>query len=548
MAIFCCCSQLRTKKRTPQPTLQNDNLIGLPTRPPPAKLPPSDPNPAPLSPQSTVDRSSLTNPLLGAAADSSIQLGELVVEDSDDDHGDDGMTHDSKNRSTSTLQAVKAAIRRHLSQDSLTRQSETEEQIARRAEVKRLMRQRIQEELRSETDEVLSGSSTPPRLGTGSIHLPAHGPRDTIEFTVDDTKKEKEATEYEPPCLTDSTQHDPHRRLSRLSKKHSTRSLKAQIRPASLQSHSKQRHTEVHSLSGTLNHLRRRSSVPEIPSSPLLEPVHVPSFCDASSLASWRLSLSADKLAELFAPDKGLSPYRPIASSSDICSAADTKDWESVKHTRSKSSPLVVRDLEATSRAHSRQASFHSDYRTQIPVSQSLLRGESPIGLWLQTQSQNFRLSTASQSAHDAEDESTGRPSSGFTVIQRPGDVTGENHGADVAQTMKAQDGLGYHEKPERSSTMIKRKRSLPGRYSRSLSLHSENKENIKDLADISQDELSAFELDSPLSVTLATPAVVSGNPVTLPSSPANVATVPSVKEKRWIGFDVLRLSYFQCE
>lgn len=541
MAILCCCSQLRTKKRTPQPTSQNDHLIGLPTCPPPAKLPPSDPNPAPLSPQSTVDRSSLTNPLLGV--DSSIQLGELVVEDSDDDHGDDGMTHDSKSRSTSTLQAVKAAIRRHLSQDSLTRLSETEEQIARRAEVKRLMRQRIQEELRSETDEALSGSSTPPRLGTGSIHLPAHGPRDTIEFMVDDTKKEKEATEYETACLTDSMQHGPHRRLSCLSKKHSTRSPKAQFR-----SPSKERHTQVPSLSGTLNHLRRHSSVPEISSSPLLEPVHVPSFCDASSLSSWRLSLSADKLAELFAPDKGLSPHRPIASSSDICSAADTKDWESVKHIRSKSSPLVVRDLEATSRAHSRQASFHSDYHTQIPLSQSLIRGESPVGLWLQTQSQNFRLSATSKSAHDAENESTGRPSSDFTVIQRPGDVTGENRDAYMAQAMKAQDGLGYHEKPERSSTMIKHKRSLPRRSLRSLSPHSENKENIKDLTDMSQHELSAFEMDSPLSLALASPSVVSGNPGTLPSSPANAATVPSVKEKRWMGFDVLRLSYFQCE
>lgn len=514
MAILCCCSQLRPKKRTTQPALPNDNLTGLPARPPPAKLPPPGPHPAPLSPQSTGDRSSLTNPLLAAAADSSIQLGELVVDDSDDDHADDGLPHASKNRSTSTLQAVKAAIRRHLSQDSLTRQSETEEQIARRAEVKRLMRQRIQEELRSETDEALSGSSTPPRLGAGSIHLSCHGPRDTIEFTVDDTKKDKQVPEYDPPCLAE--QHSP------------PQSPRAQPRPVSLKSFSNERHAKGLSLSGTLNHLRRRSSVPQIPSSPLLEPVHVPSFCDASSLASWRLSLSTDKLAELLAPDKGPSPFRPgVASCSDVVSPADVKDWESVKHTRSKSSPLVVRDLEAASKAHSRQASFHSDYCTQIPASESLIRGESPVGLWLQTQSQNFRLSRASQSAPDSDDASSGRPSSVFTVIQRPNDVAGEHCGsADVAPTTKAQ--------PDRSSTMIKRQKPLRHeRNSPSLaSLCYQNKENSKDLAVMSRQELLA----------LASPLVV------VPGNHGNPSSPPSVKEKRWTGFDGLRLPYFQRE
>lgn len=543
MAIFrCCCCHLRIKKKSPRSTLQDDNQLDLPTRPSPVRLPPPDPLPASLSPQSTVDRSSLTNSLPGAAAASTIQLGELVVEDSDEDHGDDGMAHDSKNRSTSTFQAVKAAIRRHLSQDSLTRQSETEEQIARRAEVKRLMRQRIQEELRSDTDKVRSASSTTSRLGTGSIHLPGSGPRDTIEFTVDDTKREKELADIEYPCVMESAEHNQRRRPSCLSKKPAKQSPEALSRPGSLQHRPREHHSKVPGLSGTPNHLRRRSSVPEIPSSALLEPVRVPSFYDASSLASWRLSLSADKLAELFAPDKGLSPFRPIASSSDICSATDLKDWESIKHMRSKSSPLVVRDSEYPSRAHSRQASLHSDYHTQVPASKSLIRGESPVGLWLQTQSQNFRLSTASQSADDSEDESFGRPSSGLTVLASPDNVMVKNQDAEAAQTMAFQHVLGPHGTPERSSTTIKGKRTPPGQHSRSLSSQYRNKKNHRISSNVLPPQLPNLEPDSPSNGAMVT----SASPVPLPSLPADMTTIPSGKENRWNGFNVLRLSYFQ--
>lgn len=543
MAIFCCCSHLRIKKNSTRPALQHVNQLVLPSRPPPARLPPPDPHPAPLSPQSTVDRSSLTNSLPGAAAESSIQLGELVVEDSDEDHGDDGAAHDSKNRSTSTIQAVKAAIRRHLSQDSLTRQSETEEQIARRAEVKRLMRQRIQEELRSDTDEVLSGSSTPPLLGTGSVRLPSSGPRDTIEFTVDSTKRDKELADIEHPCVVEPEKHDQRRRPSCLSRKSSAQSTKALTRSGSLQIDRREHHSKLPCLSGALHHLRRRSSGPVVPSSPLLEPMRVPSFCDTSSLASWRPSLSADKLAELFAPDKGLSLFRPIASSSDMCSATDFKDWESIKHMRSKSSPLVVRDLRYFSRAHSRQASFHSDCHTQVPASESLIRGESPVGIWLRTQSQNFGLSTASHSADSSEDESFGRPSSGLTIIPCPQNVMVKKDAAEAVQTMTFSDGPGPRGPPERSSTMIRRKRTSPVQHPLSPS-QNKNKENCKVLPNLRPQELPSFGPDSPSSGVLR----VSEGPAQLPGLPADVAIIPSGKESRWNGFNVLRLSYFQRE
>lgn len=540
MAILCCCSHLRTKESNLRSTLQNGSQPGLPIRPASARLSPPDPHHAPSSPQSTIDRSSLTNPLAGAVADSLIQLGELVVEESDDEHGDDGLAQDVKNRSTSTLQAVKAAIRRHLSQDSLARQSESEEQIARRAEVKRLMRQRIQEELRSETSEIVSGSSTPHRLRTGSVHLPGNGPRDTIEFTVDSTQRDKEPAGLEASCLAASIESDHRRRMSCLSKKSSAGSFQENqppTRPVGLQNSSRTHHTKTTSIPGTLYHLRRRSSVPEIPLSPHPESARIPSLYDSSSLASWRLSLSADKLAELFAPDKSLSLFRPIASSSDTCSASHIQGWKSVKHMRSVSSPLVISDLEPATRVHSRQASFHSDFDTQLPAPQSLIKGESPVGLWLRTQSQDFRLSTASQGAHDSEDEMVERASSRLTAIPCPGYSVVKDQDTEVASILDSQDGLCLHKTPERCSTLIGRK-ALPGQCSRGHSMPFVTKSSPSGPENINRHGPPSLGPDSLSTGASASPSMASESPIPLRN--------PSVKENRWIGLNMLQLSYFQ--
>lgn len=397
MAILCCCGKLRSRKRP-----QNEDDAGLPVLPPPAKLPAPVLHASAISPGSTLARSSLTNPLPGAATDASVHLGELVVEESDDDNVDEDPAQDSRNRSTSTLQAVKSRIRRHLSQDSLQRQSETEEQIAHRAEVKRLMRKRIQEELQSEVDNVPSRSSTPQRHGPGPAALPGNGPRDTIEFTVDESHKSKELTPISAARVveTDEVEGRPTSRLS--SKRLSTtcRSFENENRrPTSLvasepdwmDADSRASHMECHL------GIRERSSLPDIPNSPVLLPVRGSVFHDASSLASWQLSLSADKLADLFTPDKRLTLFRPLANTPATRSTADLRDDVSLVRPRSKSSPLGVRDSNTRLRPHSPQPSLDSASYTRIPTSKSLIRDESPVGLWLRTQSMPFRASTTSQ-------------------------------------------------------------------------------------------------------------------------------------------------------
>lgn len=397
MAILCCCGKLRSRKRP-----QNEDDAGLPVPPPPAKLPAPVLHPSAISPGSTLARSSLTNPLPGAATDASVHLGELVVEESDDDNVDEDPAHDSRNRSTSTLQAVKSRIRRHLSQDSLQRQSETEEQIAHRAEVKRLMRKRIQEELQSEVDIVPSRSSTPQRHGPGPATLPGNGPRDTIEFTVDDSHKPKELTPINAARVveTDEVEGRPTSKLSSRRVSTACRSSENENRrPTSLvasepdwmDADSRASHIECHV------GIRERSSLPDMPNSPVLLPVRSSVFHDASSLASWRLSLSADKLADLFTPDKRLTLFRPLANTPATRSTADLRDDVSLPRPRSKSSPLGVRDLNTKPIPHSRQTSLDSTLYSRIPASKSLIRDESPVGLWLRTQSMPFRASTTSR-------------------------------------------------------------------------------------------------------------------------------------------------------
>lgn len=420
MAIFSCCP-LRTRKNTgDDEPCEAHQVQGLPTRPPPAKLSPRVVNGVALSRQSTAARSSLTNPLPGMAGNTSIHLAELVIEDSEDDTGDDGLAHTNRTKSTSTLDAVKARIRRHLSQDSMSRQGETEEQIARRAEVKRLMRLRIQEEIQTEGHSGLSAECAPQRPVSPSVSsatVLGNGPRDTIEFAVDEVKKMAELARAKAAHLSQSSE-DGEQRLSRrrsklsLARSCDRHSRQPGSRPISLsdwmEGGSKAAHADHQ------GHIRRRSSFSSVPVSPQLRPVRAGSLHDAASLASWRLSLSPNKLADLLNPDKSHSLLRPVASPISSCEQLNSRFEDRVQHIdrmRRTSPPLGVLspDTAIANKPNLSQVSLHSHYRrSRIPKSNSLVRDESPVGLWLRAQNQQFRLSTASpvQSDHGMDTES----------------------------------------------------------------------------------------------------------------------------------------------
>lgn len=557
MAILCCCGQLCPRKRHGPHTKdepasgysQDMDVVGivasevLPSRPPPARLPPPIPNAnvniPPPSPESTAARSSLTNPLpgiSGATADNSIQLGELVIEDSEGDNGDgdgnDPLVHSSRNRSTSTLEAVKARIRRHLSQDSISRKSETGEQIARRAEVKRLMRKRIQEELQSETGGAASGVSTPHDPAPASITGLGNGPRDTIEFAVDQTKKDKDLARAMARSLED---HDP--RLSKATSKQSSAHSFAKenchpsSRPASLRDFDDAEADLEDFHAAHHKHLRQRSSLPDIPASPVLHPVTT-RFNDAASIASWRLSLSGDKLADLLTPEKSLSVFRPVASPSASTSTLNELAHRPIRRPRSKSSPLVVRNEAST--AHASQVSLNAGFRRRLTASHSLVRDESPVGLWLRTQGQQFHMSTAS------------RPQS-YADLDAASDIpvdlydTAQDHASHIRQVDDQQCS-----ESSRTSVSGNRMQGTPFR-SRSYTAHADTKTarilSTCDLGLLLGAQPHPTEL-APARPPAPTPGESPSTTLNLPAVDGNSSGQSCVRR----GFGGLRLPSFRCE
>lgn len=117
------------------------------------------------------------------------EIDLLVVEDSDSDEPQPPLTR----RASAALGVVKSKIIRHLSaENNPKRQSHisvgnSQEEIARRAELRRLRHRRIQDELQGESDDDASNRSqkTLRHLHSlTSLHQACVGPRDIIEFTV----------------------------------------------------------------------------------------------------------------------------------------------------------------------------------------------------------------------------------------------------------------------------------------------------------------------------------------------------------------------------
>lgn len=410
MVMLCCCPRFlhKTKHQIGEDASHKAEAQALPTRPAPARLSPLTTNRILTLSQSTAAQSTLTNPLPGADADLSVHLAELVVDDSEDENGDDEAAYTHRNRSTSTLEAVKARIRLHLSQDSIPGPTETDEQIARRAEVKRLMRKRIREELQGENNSIPGGPSTlqPPAPPSA---VPANflnnGPRDTIEFMVDEVTNEQELEVAKTVHLSDSTARGVQHISRAVSKRSSTRSSGKENRrllhsPTSLHDGNEQDSEEIRS--GHHRHVRQRSSMPAFPVSPQLQPVHVASLHDTVSMESWRLSLSAERLADLLTPEKARSSFKPVTSPASDGNTVNA-DADNAKVHKSPAPP----EENTANNFYGSQVPPEADHPgRRLPKSTSLVRDESPVGLWLRAQSQHFHLSLASRFESECQPDS----------------------------------------------------------------------------------------------------------------------------------------------
>ncbi|KAK7998604.1 hypothetical protein PG991_015083 [Apiospora marii] len=214
---------------------------------------------------------------------STVDLSSLEVEDSDD--GNDGGLGSARHSSTSTLEVLKAKFIRRLSQlsehSSGSRHTPCSEgELARRAELRRLRQKRIEEELK---DEQEAEEKTLPHDYRGSFghhggELPRGGPRDTIEFGVADPEgvKSARASLHGAQKLPRSAEEA----IALPGRRHSL---------SNATSHQRNSSTENRSL-------REYKSLPDMPSSPRLQPVYLPSVYSSNSIASWRLSYSASNI------------------------------------------------------------------------------------------------------------------------------------------------------------------------------------------------------------------------------------------------------------
>lgn len=135
------------------------------------------------------------------------ELGQLVVDDSDGDGEEDN----TLTKTGSALNVVRTKLIRHISHEnepnrrSRVAAGHSQEEVARRAELRRFRHQRIQEELKNEESNAESSNTShrstrylSPLIDAGQ---PRVGPRDTIEFTVTDGHHPNTT---QPPPIQDS--------------------------------------------------------------------------------------------------------------------------------------------------------------------------------------------------------------------------------------------------------------------------------------------------------------------------------------------------------
>ncbi|KAK4083035.1 uncharacterized protein Triagg1_1925 [Trichoderma aggressivum f. europaeum] len=140
------------------------------------------------------------------------ELGQLVVDDSDGE----GEEENPLTKTSSALNVVRTKLIRHISHEnepnrrSRASAGHSQEEVARRAELRRFRHQRIQEELKNEESNAESSSTShrstrylSPLIDAGQ---PRIGPRDALEFTVEDAH----LNPAQPPPTQDAQSAETH--------------------------------------------------------------------------------------------------------------------------------------------------------------------------------------------------------------------------------------------------------------------------------------------------------------------------------------------------
>ncbi|KAJ2979295.1 hypothetical protein NUW58_g7238 [Xylaria curta] len=206
MPILCCCRNRQAAAKE-----SHTEAVELPTQPPRARL---------SKTLSRSDTNMYLSSILASRGPSQLTLPTYhnIVDPEGvdaDDSDDDGPERDTRVSNTGALGSFRTKLIRRLSHRTDTKTSSrssvstSNEELARRAELKRLMHKRIQEELKSEEEEDDLRLATPRRRSISNCKEPElsrGGPRDTIEFSVSaDEQETKKEVDMSPEISLPST-------------------------------------------------------------------------------------------------------------------------------------------------------------------------------------------------------------------------------------------------------------------------------------------------------------------------------------------------------
>ncbi|CZS98739.1 uncharacterized protein RAG0_07345 [Rhynchosporium agropyri] len=215
-------------------------------------------------------------------------------------------------KSSSTLQAVTQKLKRHLSKDeglskrhSRNSVGTSEEEIERRAELRRIRERRIREELSNEgiydddAKSVPSPPDTPLKNDRKSSWIPGNYVPLPVLFPVSLPLPELDPLEKAHELLLDT--ESPFKKSPRCQSNTLTPSTTKVNSTASIS----RRHSSPALSIWDLEHdpgeeglvyipSRKRSSIPEIPAAPMIRAQRLPSLTDPA-ISAWRLSFSVDK-------------------------------------------------------------------------------------------------------------------------------------------------------------------------------------------------------------------------------------------------------------
>ncbi|KAH6702317.1 hypothetical protein EV126DRAFT_224261 [Verticillium dahliae] len=283
MSAFCCCRTQQGDDENVANSSPLPNAIPVPVLPLPVKV--SDTR---LCESWTPDNTARIQPSLqqgtaaslrslGAASSNSslmpnhesIEVGQLVVENSNSDV-DTADAPTSGKKSNSPLDLVRTKFHRNKSHHSSRTGPRaglgaSEEEMARRAELKRIMHKRIQEELKSEEEqpEPSTGSASAVKYSTTPIDFPGGGPRDHLEFSIAnaslaDAEARKDAADEQSNAVDEPIKDERDKEYDLSRRRSSCPQSSLFSTPGGL---------------ATLVVLRERNSLPELPPSPGMRPV-----------------------------------------------------------------------------------------------------------------------------------------------------------------------------------------------------------------------------------------------------------------------------------